>query len=119
MTDKIGELRRTREYTGRRLRRARNLYVRLARTHVEDNDLDKMIWLIHRMRDAGLYASMTDDASICYSIQRKMWKLDLGPGADFRSWHQWVRIHWPDACDAGVRNRNVREARRRLEHAHL
>jgi hypothetical protein len=79
--------------SGRRLRRARRLYVYLCRTAILEATTNEVIHRIYRrMLDSGLYASAHN--TICwregrYRILRYLYRLDGSPGSSGFGWSNW------------------------------
>lgn len=83
---------------GKKLRRARHLYVLFARKGITNTM--QLTFAAKRMRQAGLYANpeLRSVHDITYAIIRRLWKLDGGTDSPYpnpNDWHRWcVRNGW-------------------------
>lgn len=85
LAERLIPIRASMREQNRILRRARHLYIFLARNDIVTTEALKIC--ARRMKEAGLYADATGDKDVRFSILRHKWKIETG-GKD---WHRWAR----------------------------
>lgn len=90
----IADQRSAFKFAGKKLRRARHIYVLFARKGITNTM--QLHYAAKRMRKAGLYANpeLNSVHDITYAILRRMWKLDGGTDENWphdpRNWFNWA-----------------------------
>lgn len=99
---KITETRTQFTFCGKRLRRARRLYIHLCAAAILADTTDDVIHRVFkRMIDSGLYAKPSNMTNICwrhgrYRILRYLYKRDGSPGHQAFGWFNWCHNHGYD-----------------------
>ncbi len=103
------------DYSERRLRRGRQLYIRLRFKTIKIGDIDALVELGMQMQELGFYACTTSPPDVVFGIMRHHWKQTIGGAIKekWRTWHEYMHRWFPHA-DYPSWRRAIRESRARL-----
>ena len=88
----IKEQRRIHTRCGKKLKRARYLFVFLCRNRLLAYDDAYMELFVKKCREYGLYSDGSDDRSIRFFVLRRLYKIH---NPDNISWYEWyAHYHW-------------------------
>lgn len=71
--------------SGKKLRRARHLFVFFNRNNITTNQ--QLMAVANFMRDKGLYVKKKSDKDTRFAILRMLWKIE---GGTYGTWHKWL-----------------------------